>query len=257
MSLIEIMVSMVLLTVIMLGLFSAFYQTQRALKLSMSQTDVLEGGRTTLSLVVRELQELAASGQPDGVNLYVDTPAGAIELPLTGGAFQTNRMQKCFFLTRKNDGWTGYSYFVTVTNEGVGTLFRYSSNVVSDPTFSLGALFATGFAAGPTSNNVGRIAEGIVHFTVRAFDTNGLEYVKGNALLTTNIAGWDGGYAFYDQMLPAFLEVELGVVDAQVHRQYKVINSASANAGLEFLRNQAGKVYLFRQRIPIRNHHEP
>lgn len=76
-------------------------------------------------------------------------------------------------------------------------------------------------------------------------------------MATTNIAIWPGGFAFTNQMLPAFLDLELGMVDGQVYRQFKLLSSSSRALGANFLQNQAGKVYLFRQRIPIRNHHEP
>jgi hypothetical protein len=261
MSLIEIMVAMFLLTVIMLGLFSAFYQTQRAFRLSASQTDVLEGGRSLLSLVVRELQETTASDQLDGVNLFATTPIGAVDLPLPGGGMQTNHLQDFFFLKRKNDVWTGVGYFVTVKGQGVGTLYRFSAtNEVTNSSFRLASLFQAAQGAQPGGTNVGRVAEGLVHLTVRAFDTNGIEYVPPHPWLLTNGIGvtvWNGGYMFTNRMLPAFLDVELGTVDAQVYRQYMLIASNSLVAGRQFLENQAGKVYLFRQRIPIRNYHEP
>ena len=85
MSLIEIMVAVMLLTVLMLGLFAAFYQTQRAFRLSVSQTDVLEASRETTGLLTRELQELAASRQRDGVNLLVNTPITEINTPAARG----------------------------------------------------------------------------------------------------------------------------------------------------------------------------
>ncbi len=255
MSLIEIMVAMFLLTVIMLGLISAFYQTQRALKLSTSQTDVLEGGRTTLSLLARELQEIAASKQPEGVNLLVTTPPGSVNMPLVGGDTQTNRLQDFFFLRRRNDVWTGLGFFLTVKGEGLGTLYRFSAtNDIADPHFPLVSLYDAYGHATPESNNVGRVAEGIVHLTLRAFDTNGVEFVPGGAWVTNDLAVWTGGFAFSNRLLPAFLDLELGIVDAQVYKQFRTLGSNSAAVAITFLTNQAGKVYLFRQRIPIRHH---
>src|SRR6185436_10353272 len=57
-SLIEIMVVVVLLSVIILGLMAMFNQTQRAFKLGMNQTDVLEAGRVGTDLIVREMEQL-------------------------------------------------------------------------------------------------------------------------------------------------------------------------------------------------------
>jgi type II secretory pathway pseudopilin PulG len=271
MSLIEIMVSMFLLTVIMLGLFSAFYQTQRAFRMSASQTDVLDGGRTTLSLLARELQEAAPSQQSKAVNLFATTEGG-ITLPLPGGVLQTNRLQRFFFLTRDNDVWNGIGYLVGGKGEGVGTLYRFSASLdAADLNLNLWSLYDVFMNALPGDTNVGRVAEGVVHLTVRAFNIDGLEYlppwpppgwpINGtywptNDLTVPQVAVWDGGLAFTNQVVPAWLDVELGTVDAQVYRQFNVISSNSPAAGVNFLRNQAGKVYLFRQRVPIRNHHE-
>jgi len=261
MSLIEIMVAMFLLTVIMMGLFAAFYQTQRAFRLSASQTDVLEGGRSTLSLLARELQELTASRQSNGVNVIVTTPAGAVDLPLPGVIEkQTNQLQDLFFLTRRNDRWTGLGYFITMEARGAGTLYRFSTNAQDSVSNRLASFYTNFLAATPATTNVGRVAEGIVHLCVRAFDTNGVEYAPGRPFATggTNqIMVQDWSFAFTNRMLPAFLDLELGMIDSQVYRQLKVISSNSPVNGRTFLRNQAGKVYLFRQRIPIRNHHEP
>jgi hypothetical protein len=261
-SLIEIMVAVMLLTLIMLGLFSAFYQTQRAFRLSASQTDVLEGSRATIGLLSRELQELTASRQVDGVNLLVMTsktiPNTINKLPLLGGEFLTNRLSTLFFLTRTGDTWTGVGYFTVELGQGVGTLYRFTmTNDLNRRDFRLGSLLDAYGAVTYESNTVGRVAEGIVHLSLRAFNTNGIEYIPGGAPFTNNIAVWDdvpsAGLAFTNQMLPAFLELELGMVDPQVYRQYKAINDANSAAAAIFLQNQAGKVYLFRQRIPIRS----
>ncbi len=260
MSLIEIMVAVLLLTVIMLGLFSAFYQTQRALKLSTSQTDVLEGGRSTLALLSREIEEVTASEQADGVNLLTYTPPGAVSLPLPGGTNFNSSLEDFFFLTLKNDTWTGKGYFLTVKGEGVGSLYRFA--VTNDPTVptNLVTFYNAYTRAVPGDTNVGRVADGIVHLALHAFDTRGIEYAPGLPYATNNsgnIGVWPGGFGFTNQMLPAFLDLELGMVDVQTYRQFKLLSSNSPALGVNFLQNQAGKVYLFRERIPIRNHHEP
>jgi prepilin-type N-terminal cleavage/methylation domain-containing protein len=262
MSLIEVMVAVMLLSVLMLGLFSAFYHTQRALKLSASQTDVLEGGRSTTSLLVRELQEMTASNQREVFNFVISTPVTPIAMPLPGSFWQTNILQECFFLTRNSDVWTGIGYFLTIKGEGVGTLYRFSmTNQFADWRFDLSTLYNAYLTAKPESNTVGRVAEGLVHFSLRAFDTNGVEYATMNPLfLSTNIIVRPDAIAFAEGALPAWVELELGMVDPQVYRQYKLIlGSGGGNqaAAANFLEKQAGKVYLFRERIPIRNHHEP
>ena len=257
MSLIEIMVAMALLTVIMLGLFSAFYHTQRALKMSGSQTDVLEGGRATLSLLVRELQEMAASHESNCLNLMISTPTGGgLDVPVPGDVErQTNVLQDAFFMIRDNDVWSGISYFITIKGEGVGTLWRQTAatNRLTNANCRLADLYAA-----TTNAPVGRVADGIVHISVRAFDVNGMEYAPGKFYTaSTNIVVQNDGLEFYNETLPAWIDVELGIVDPQVYRQFKNISPTSPAGGVNFLRSQAGKMYLFRQRINIRNHHEP
>ena len=50
-SLVELMVVMTLLSLIVLALMQVFSATQRAFRASVTQTDVLEGGRAVTSLI--------------------------------------------------------------------------------------------------------------------------------------------------------------------------------------------------------------
>ena len=54
---------------------------------------------------------------------------------------------------------------------------------------------------------------------------------------------------FMSNALPAYVELELGVLEPVALKQYQAL---SAKAAADFLSRQAGKVHLFRQRIPIR-----
>src|SRR5437868_14780146 len=71
-TLIEIMIVAVLLTVIVLGLLAMFQQTQKAFRVGMTQTDVLESGRATMHLITRDLEHIAASRNPSVVNFYTE-----------------------------------------------------------------------------------------------------------------------------------------------------------------------------------------
>ncbi len=61
-SMIEMMVSLGLLSLVILVLFSLFNQTTKAMRANVNQTDVMEGARSSLELVSRELESMAASG---------------------------------------------------------------------------------------------------------------------------------------------------------------------------------------------------
>jgi hypothetical protein len=58
-------------------------------------------------------------------------------------------------------------------------------------------------------------------------------------------------YGFYSNAVPAFVELEVGVLEPQVFEHYRSIPDATAQA--DFLQKQASHVHLFRQRIAIRN----
>jgi len=127
--LIEIMVVIGLLSVIVLGLMAMFTQTQRAFRLGMTQTDVLESGRIGTELLVRELEQ-ATPGYVSVSNLtpnfYVEQRNAANvslqTLPGNPGLSRTNAMQDVFFLTHENQTWKGIGYFVR-TNSAINGSF--------------------------------------------------------------------------------------------------------------------------------------
>jgi hypothetical protein len=61
-------------------------------------------------------------------------------------------------------------------------------------------------------------------------------------------------YVFSSNAVPAYVELELGILESQALERYKSIPDVN-NAPLNFLQNsnQTARVHLFRQRIPIRN----
>jgi prepilin-type N-terminal cleavage/methylation domain-containing protein len=78
-SLIEILVTVTLLSVIVLGLMVMFNQTQLAFRSSMTQTDVLESGRAVMDLLARELEQLVPANLDHATNFYaryIPPPAG-------------------------------------------------------------------------------------------------------------------------------------------------------------------------------------
>ena len=61
-SLVELLVAVALMTVIIVGLYSMFNETQRALRTNVSQVDVLESGRSAIELIVQDIQQAEAPG---------------------------------------------------------------------------------------------------------------------------------------------------------------------------------------------------
>jgi len=201
-SLIEIMVTVGLLTFIILGLLMMFNQTQRAFRTGMTQTDVLESGRATMDLLARELEQMSPSEAPDYIdnfgikrratNFFVEpslvfpsdptltfswkTPM-VQELP-GNSLSRTNLFQRFFFLSKLNQDWmgTGYEVVPDDQNRCLGTLYRYSATNFPRGNF----LNLSGQFLRTPVTNLSRIADGIVHLRLRA-------YAKNGYLITTNI----------------------------------------------------------------------
>jgi hypothetical protein len=285
-SLIEIMVTVGLLTFIILGLLLMFNQTQRAFRAGMTQTDVLEAGRATMDLLARELEQMSPSQFPDVIlngyrfrttNFFVEPwpdPKWARPLvqELSGnGESRTNLLQRFFFLSKVNQDWisTGYEVWPDDANNYVGTLYRF--NLTNTPRgWSLTNIYD--FENSPQTN-LSRIADGIVHLRLRAFAKNGY-------LITTNrFTGTNASYAlaanapytnmlngivynsgndvrqsacyFMSNALPGYLELELGILEPRILQKYRSIGVAAA--AQQYLSNHAAQVHIFRQRIPVRN----
>lgn len=274
-TLVEIMVVIGLLTVIVLGLLAMFSQVQRAFKAGMAQTDVLESGRMAMEMMTRELQETTPSYRY-ATNFQVNYPMNLTppyvpvpqELPATSPTlWRSNVLQDLFFLTRQNQRWVGIGYIVTTPVEGVGSLYRMETNapLSRDPNDLL-----VGFQ-NAALNRFSRIVDGVVQFRVRTYTTNGTWIVGDipNTSGATNIFSSDsppvaapilapgetGYYAFRSNAVPAYVELELGILEQQTWDRYKSIPVIVANPTprMEFLRKQANHVHLFRQRIALRN----
>jgi hypothetical protein len=193
---------------------------------------------------------------------------------------RVNVVDDFFMLRRENQTWIGTGYFVR-TNDvatgllylpethtgspgkmGAGTLYRFSTNTTSvyqDPGDLFAAFDQARRPGGIRWTNVNRIADGVVHFRLRAFDTNG-------ALITTNIphpyllntdiiyrapflAQEVRQYSFYSNAVPAAVEMELAILEQGNWQRYKAI--ANPDAQLNYLSNHAGQVHMFRERIPV------
>jgi prepilin-type N-terminal cleavage/methylation domain-containing protein len=295
-SLIEIMVTVALLSLIILGLLMMFTQTQRAFKQSMMDSDVMGSGRAVMGMLVREISEMMPAQAPLTTNFFVDLPSPANTPASTynqinfaqvnSGSFQplyqelpgtamrrTNFIQRFFFLTRLGQDWTGIGYEVAADspNAGVGTLYRYA--VTTNVTSRFGATTLAGNFLTASVTNCTRVADGIVHLRVIPYATNGYplfyDNFNTNAIFHTNSAYYTGvrvgntsiRNSFADQhdvyfmsnAVPAFVELELGILEPKVFERFKAIGSANALAQRQYLSNHVAQVHVLRQRIPIRN----
>ncbi len=219
------------------------------------QVDVLESGRAINQLLSRELQELSAARFPSAIN-FAAVSYPPLVLPLTSGGTGESReyrLQNLTFLTQENDQWTGTLYTIVDAGLGVGTLYRYVTP--NFPGVSNNVLISTLQNAPLTDFH--RVADGIVHFKVLAYDANGLLFNSSLTnlpigLVMTNLLNGDYDYYFRGDALPSYLDVELGVLDPRAVAQFRARTNNPVLAR-SYLINHVGSIHLFKQRIPIRN----
>jgi competence protein ComGC len=273
---VELLVAVSIMTLIVLALYNMFDQTQRALRGNVAQVDTLEGGRSAMELMSRELEQMRAGKVVSNVNLYAGmippTPIHRQQLVQTN-VFRTNVLQELFFLSHSNKSWSATGYrILTSTNQfgifdtfalnGVGTLARFSTN-----TFEGGLIQSALFGkvmdpSKVTLANYQRVVDGVVHFRVTAYDTSGVpmsftnrnNYIGFGVDLQNDPLDLNAGqtrYIFTNKAAPAYLELELGLLEPQVLERYKsmLVNPALA---ADYLAKQARAVHLFQQRIPVR-----
>jgi hypothetical protein len=278
-TLVEILVVVVLMSLIVLALMAVFSSTQAAFRASITQTDVLEGGRSVMGLIKNDFESLTPSfgSSPGGnsavpVNFYVATGTNVpLMQPLTGsGQQRANVLENFFILSRQNTTWTGVGYVVdTASTNYLNPLYRFSmsTNVMAaNPTVLYNNfLFAIAYLPiPPNAANLSHLIDGVVDLRVRAFGTNGVwittNVVVNNGLFTNVWVGptnpFTGGEPsavyMYSNTLPESVEIQLGVLeDRTLQRAETWPNNSSAQTN--YLAQHAGQVHLFRQRIPIRN----
>ncbi|MCI0747722.1 MAG: prepilin-type N-terminal cleavage/methylation domain-containing protein [Verrucomicrobia subdivision 3 bacterium] len=264
-SLIEIMVTVTLLSVITVGLLSMFYQTQRAFRLGANQVDILEGGRAVMELISREMQEMFPSHVEGVVNLSAVTQATNYMTDLPGGLVRTNLLQQISFLSRRGDEWMSTTYWVqdhidvadSVTNAGLGELWRHvvrtNLPTLNQTNFIWG--FATNLTRSHSTNDPGahKIADGVVHFRAYVYNQNGIFYSDSppNVFIGNSPASvLQPGFDFYD-WIPGHVELELGILDPKAVEGFRA-RGYSLPVAAGYLQGQVHRVHLFKQRVATR-----
>jgi len=284
-SLVEVLVVVSLLSLIVLALMAVFNSTQRAFRASVTQTDVLEGGRAAVELIAQDLRQIAPSGSTSNFitgainfasfdNSY-STPLTYSPLVQTlpgSGAQRTNLLNYFFLLTRQNTTWTGIGYVVDATNSSpLYPLYRYyaQTNLSASPR-GLWNNFVTIINNGQLTN-LSHLVDGVVHLAVLANNPNGYaltntyQYVAGQWVTNQNILfyapvpipGSSGvqsevGYYFYSNAVPASIELQIGLLEDRPLQRASSLPFNSA-AQLNYLKQQSGHVHLFRQQVTIPN----
>jgi prepilin-type N-terminal cleavage/methylation domain-containing protein len=313
----ELMVAVSLMSLIVFALYAMFNQTQKAMRANEAQVDSTERGRSVLELVSREIESARAGIQGNVTNLWLTTAPGTKKIQgdqpnasLTVVP-RTNVFDNIFYLTKASKAWKGVGYTVlTTTNVGdrelvtpvngaLGTLYRYETPEdrveYGHPSTNLFKYFLglspliSGVA--PPVTNFNQIAEGIVHFKLLPYDTQGRIMAFNSTNLDSNYriyrtladgtkmgagfltAGVTNGAqatvtlrqaflgdetetmaSFRSNALPAYLELELGVLEPDTMRQYRqMVKDGLQTQADQFVARRINKVQIFRKRIPLRS----
>ena len=275
-TLVEILVVVVLLSLIILALMMVFTTTQNAFRASLTQTDVLEGGRSAMGLIKGDLELMTPSfGVSNGaVNFSTAVVATGTNTPLvqflTGSSHLRNNVLESFFiLTRQNLTWTGVGYVVdTASQNYFNPLYRFSASLnvsVPDAPTALYSNFLanTVLPISPTNSSMSHLMDGVVDLRVRAYDpkgfwmTNVYEFYNGQDINNRNVSfsapSWgEVGFYMFSNTLPATVEINLGVLeDHAIQRAESLAGNSAAQTA--YLKDRAGQVHVFRQRVSIRN----
>ncbi len=278
-SLIEIMVSVALLGVIIVGLLAMFYQVQRAFRAGTAQVDVMEGGRATMNLLVRDLQEMTASNLEFVTNCVVTSASGAAEQvqDIPTGSQRTNYFHDISFISRVSrvdEEWVGTSYRISNAVNGVGVLYRFvtnraretlplvSSNSIS--TLSDEVSFLSALNNPSYSPKFSRVLDGVVGLKITPVDTNGMVFMNNDPTQIPNATGPAGYtnanvhvinpdfFGFRSNTLPAYVDIEIAILEPSTLAKFRAREEAGQLQALEYLQRQAGRTHVFRQRVAIR-----
>jgi hypothetical protein len=202
--------------------------------------------------------------------------------------YRTNQIEDIFATVLSNNTWLGIGYTVSnwFTNiatdtaiPGVGTLYRYVAQN-NAPLYASNLLF-TNFYNQVGSNTFTntlfhRVADGVIHLKIYAFDADGNEmvyepyYEQYGALQNYNygnynpglrypcieyVTNYPGGVATLAtniNYMPHSIDIELGILEPETFEHVRALYAAGATAVAgQFLTNAAGQVEIFRQHIII------
>jgi hypothetical protein len=221
------------------------------------------------------------------LQLGYDVSAKQLTMPLVDGTTWTNVLDDCFFLSRSNNIWVATAYLVGgLTNDPkspaalvfttnrvdvarVGALVRVTTSTTNwmarhqlravDIDDMMYNLFRVKQGRLPGTNvSLALMADGIVHFRLRPLDLNGRPITNTWPDLTARIERTsvnrvlvDKYSLFTSNSLPAYLDLEIGILDPAVFQRLKAIPASAAQ--IQFLQRQAGAVQLFHKLIPVRS----
>jgi type II secretory pathway pseudopilin PulG len=288
-SLVEVLVVVSLLSLIVLVLMTVFNSTQKAFRAGVTQTDVLEGSRAAMDLLVSDLKLMSPSDGPTnnpngsgfydinfyaGLNWEVDNYLPLIQsLPGSPNGFsRTNLLENIFWLSRQNlnghDSWVGIGYTVIATNASpLFPLYRFVTNAPAsaDPTAMYNEFLAAIQVNAFTNTGWSHIIDGVVDLRIQPYDVNGyaitnsFQYNSGvpanypsTAFTLPTPYGPSSYFYFLSNAIPASVEIQMGSLEDAVLRRAESFGGPGVSEN-NYLSQQVGRTHVFRQRVLLPN----
>lgn len=275
MTLLELMVSMTLLTVIVLGLYSMFDQTQKALIRGSEEVDVQETARSAFRVMLEELDQARVAHEFDGTNFAIAPNTNApryLRQVLIDGSTNFHGLQDFFFLTREGPRTKVVGYFVRAASDprrgmiprpadsnlwtaGVGSLYRFelATNYLHVGNRHLQTNFQNflidyaphPFYRQPLMTNVQKVADGVVNLRIIGY-TNGTLVSFGDP--TNNRA--NAFVAETNHRNPSHVAIQMGVLEPKTLAQARLIPGTFAVSN--YLYRASPNVLMLRARVPLR-----
>ncbi|MDA7915762.1 hypothetical protein N9B94_00835 [Verrucomicrobia bacterium] len=250
MTLIELMVSVTLMTFIVLGLYQVFDATQKAMRNGANQVDATETGRSTMGILLRDLEQAASSGSTN-INLDLFDPGylNNVVTLLPSGVEATNIDQEMFFL-KKGQHWTGVGYLCLPTKNplvdddlslaGIRSLYRFETetNILELMDDNLLNKFTD---VNGRLGRLNKVAEGVVNFSIK---------VLTNGVLMTNMLGEAQTTLQLSNQAPSHLDLELSLIDPEVMDEIRNIPNSTAISNYLYRLPASFQVYNSRVRVP-------
>ena len=251
---VELMVSVTLMSFIILALYQMFARTQEQMRRAINQVDTLEAGRAVMKQIQRDLG-YAAFPKDESTNIVfywsVDwsTNQGVYGMTMRGTTVTNRNQWDRMHLTTFNHAfaqtnWGGVGYHVGSAHDpwqqptnGFGTLYRFNFNT----NFFLPAIGNT-FRFSSSTNFMSRLIDNVVHFRVSPFPTNNVIYGYTDSVGASMIS-------FTNQALPRMVEIELGYLDQESAEQ--ALAFENAQTARNYLSQRPERVTFFRFLVPI------
>jgi hypothetical protein len=237
-------------------------------------------------------KEINFAGGPDYPPLVqTDERSELVKAKLSPTTPRTNFLENVFFQTRETNAYKALGYRVVDYRNGVGVLMRFqtTNRLGLPPMFNQ---FYTNFYFEKIgSTNYHQVADGVIHFKITPFDPAGyrLGYnttnryrpyysiyrmsangarigsysdvtrvEDANVVLQQGLPGTTPGsneetkYKFLSNAVPAFVELELGILEPEALKQYyTMLGDNNTNVASKFLSQKINRVHLFRKRIAL------